>query len=148
MIRPEELGSLFTRSDFLFMGTAQVLSVVHRGIASYCMQVEAHIARHLPSFVLVGLPDTAVQEARERIRSALENSGFQFPRTKVTVNLAPAHIKKEGSGYDLAIAVAILKAQGLVKCSPEDEQAVFCGELALNGSVRPIRGSLLTASGR
>ena len=146
MIRPEELGSLFTRSDFLFMGTAQVLSVVHRGIASYCMQVEAHIARHLPSFVLVGLPDTAVQEARERIRSALENSGFQFPRTKVTVNLAPAHIKKEGSGYDLAIAVAILKAQGLVKCSPEDEQAVFCGELALNGSVRPIRGSLLTAS--
>ncbi len=126
--------------------TSKVHSVAQLGLHCQIVEVEADVSRHLPSFVLVGMPDTAVQEARERIRSALENSGLPFPRSKVTVNLAPANVRKEGSLYDLAIAISILKAQDAVPLSEQDQKAVFLGELSLSGFLRPVRGILLAAS--
>lgn len=126
--------------------TSKILSVAYQGLHCHLVEVEAHISQHLPAFILVGLPDTAIQEARERIRSALENSGLPFPRSKVTVNLAPADIRKEGSLYDLAIAVSIVRASESVVLSDEDSKAAFLGELSLSGQVRPIKGALLAAS--
>lgn len=128
------------------MKTSRILSVVHRGLHSELVEVEADVSRHMPAFILVGLPDAAIQEAKERTRSALENSGYHFPRTKVTVNLAPAHMRKEGSMYDLAIAVSILHAQGALTLTDDDASALFIGELSLTGQVRPVSGALLTAS--
>jgi len=95
--------------------------------------------RH-PNFFIVGLPDAAVQEARERVRSAIRNSGCEFPVRRITVSLAPADLKKEGPAYDLPIAVAILKATG--QLSPVEDKSVYLGELALDGSVRHTRGIL------
>ena len=127
------------------MAIERIISVAHRGLQSECIEVEADVSRHVPAFILVGLPDAAVQEARERIRSALDNSGYPFPRTKVTVNLAPAHMRKEGSMYDVAIAVSILQAQDCISLSEKDRRSVFVGELSLNGDLRPVKGALLTA---
>lgn len=120
--------------------------MAHHGLRCQLAVVEADISRHLPGFVLVGLPDAAVQEARERIRAAVENSQLAFPRTKVTVNLAPAHVRKEGSCYDVPIAISILSAHKVITLSDEDQQAVFIGELGLNGDLRPVKGALLTAA--
>ncbi|PLX22068.1 magnesium chelatase [Candidatus Parcubacteria bacterium] len=94
---------------------------------------------------IVGLPDAAVSESKERIRSAIKNSGFQFPRVKTTVNLAPADIKKQGPGYDLPIAISVLMAVGRVKQSEYLENSLFVGELALSGEVRPVNGVLSIA---
>src|SRR5579859_6071510 len=90
-------------------------------------------------FITVGMPDTAVRESRERIKSALMNSGFGYPNQAVTVNLAPAHVRKEGSGFDLPMALAILGAMGTFKGL---DQHLAVGELSLDGAIRPVRGAL------
>ena len=106
--------------------------------------VEAHLSRGLPSFSIVGLPETAVKESRDRVRGAIINCGFEFPQQRIIVNLAPADLPKEGGRFDLAIAVGILAASNQIPKS-EVEKRVFLGELALGGQLRGIRGSLLAA---
>ena len=93
-------------------------------------------------FVTVGMPDTAVRESRERIKSALLNSGFGYPNKSVTINLAPANIRKEGAGFDLPMALGILGAMGIV---PPTSDHLFVGELSLDGALRPVRGALSIA---
>ena len=101
-------------------------------------------ATGLPSFALVGLPDAAVRESRERVRAALVNSGFEYPQQRITANLAPADLRKAGPGFDLAIAAAILAATGQL---PERALAdlALAGELALDGSIRPVPGTMAMA---
>lgn len=111
------------------------------GLDAYRVDVECDISHGLPSFLVVGLPDTAVQEARERVRSALKHSEMAFPRTKITINLAPADLRKGGTHFDLAIAIAILAAQGDVPISSEYNR-LYLGELALDGRLRPVPGTL------
>src|SRR5215470_4242532 len=93
-------------------------------------------------FITVGMPDTAVRESRERIKSALMNSGFGYPSKSVTINLAPANVRKEGAGFDLPMALGILGAMGVIEPT---EQHLFVGELSLDGSLRPVRGALSIA---
>src|SRR5690606_23638498 len=100
--------------------------------------------RGLPHFNLVGLPDSSVRESRERVRAALRNAGFSFPIARLTVNLAPSHIRKAGSAFDLPIALGILAAQGIVSQQALKRWTVL-GELALDGRVRPVPGVLCTA---
>jgi len=108
--------------------------------------VEADISNGLPSFIIVGLGDASIKEARERIRPALKNSGFKFPPTKKVINLAPADIKKQGSHFDLPVAVSMLFASGQILTGfeyEEPEKPVFCaGELMLSGNLRKIPGAL------
>src|SRR5262252_6736728 len=103
--------------------------------------VEVHLANGLPSFTLVGLPDTEVKEARERVRAALQNNKFDFPTRRITVNLAPADLPKESGRFDLPIAIGILAASEQVPGGRLAEYE-FAGELALTGDLRPIRGAL------
>ncbi len=114
------------------------------GLDGAIVEVEVDISQGLPSFTIVGLPDTAVQEARERVRSAIRNSGLQFPQRRITVNLAPADLRKEGPAYDLPIAVGVLLASGQVAADLSD--AVLLGELALDGQVRHTDGVLAMAA--
>ena len=106
--------------------------------------VEAHLANGLPAFTLVGLPETEVKEARDRVRAAIQNARYEFPARRITVNLAPADLPKESGRFDLPIALAILAASGQI---PADKltQAEFAGELALTGTLRPVRGALAMA---
>ena len=106
--------------------------------------VEAHLASGLPSFTLVGLPDTEVKEARDRVRAAIVNSGFDFPSKRITVNLAPADLPKESGRFDLPIALGILAASGQIPAPPLADYE-FAGELSLSGELRPIRGALAMA---
>ena len=110
------------------------------GIESYMIEIEADVSTGLPCFDIVGLPDTAVKESRDRVRSAIKNCGFKFPMGRITVNLAPADLKKEGAVYDLPILLAILKASGQIQNDFSD--SVFIGEVALDGRIRPINGAL------
>ena len=110
------------------------------GINAYKIEVEVDVVNSLPSISIVGLPDSSVSEAKERVHSAIKNSGFTFPLGKVIVNLAPADIRKEGTNFDLPIAVGILKEQGLA--IPDDLTLGFLGELSLDGSLRRINGVL------
>ena len=119
---------------------SKVNSVGLIGIDGFAVSVEVDITGGLPSFEIVGLGDAAVKEARERVRSGIKNSGYAFPSKKLIVNMAPASMRKEGSGYDLPIAVAIMAATGQIPNPPED--AVFMGELSLDGSVNHISGIL------
>lgn len=114
------------------------------GMDSYPVFVEVDISQGLPQFATVGLPDTSVKESRDRIKAAIKNSGYRFPRSHVTVNLAPADIKKEGTGFDLPIAIGILAAEELIK---EDAllSCLFIGELSLDGSIKGVRGVLPAA---
>src|SRR3989338_4436304 len=112
------------------MTTARIFSSCVFGIDAYALEVETDISEGLPAFHIVGLPDTAIKESRDRIKSAIKNSGFVFPANKITVNLAPANIKKEGSFLDLPVALSILAAMGLVDHSKFHDH-VFCGELSL-----------------
>jgi magnesium chelatase family protein len=114
------------------------------GIDAYPVEVEVDLSTGLPQFSTVGLPDTAVKESRDRIRAAIKNSGYKFPRNHVTVNLAPADIKKEGTSFDLPIAVAILAAEGNIEPSSLDNY-VFMGELSLDGGVKGVHGVLPVA---
>ncbi len=120
---------------------AKVLSSAVLGIDAYIVEVEADISSHLPSFSTVGLPEGAVKESKERVTAAIKNSGLYFPTKRVTINLAPADIKKEGSAFDLPIAVGILAATGQVR-SDSLARNVILGELSLDGGLRPIRGAL------
>jgi magnesium chelatase family protein len=114
------------------------------GIDAYTVEVEVDISRGLPSFSTVGLAEGAVRESKERVKAALKNSGYHFPADRITVNLAPADVKKEGSGFDLPIAVGILTATGLIPPTALKDHLVM-GELSLDGSVRPIKGALSMA---
>ena len=120
---------------------AKIFSAAVLGIDAYIVEVEAHLESQLPSFSTVGLPDSAVRESRERVNAAIKNSNFPFPQKRITINLAPADIKKEGSAYDLPIAIGILAASGVVS-QDGIENYVILGELSLDGSLRPIRGAL------
>ena len=112
-----------------------------QGIDAVLVEVEVDIATGLPAYATVGLPDSAVRDSRDRIKAAMQNSGYAFPMDRITVNLAPASIKKEGSGFDLPIAIGILTAIGMV---PQDQAAthVLAGELALDGRIKEISGCL------
>ena len=110
------------------------------GLDGYIVQVEVDISPGLPAFTVVGLPDTAVQEARERVRAAIRNSGGEFPMRRVTVNLAPADLPKAGPAYDLPIAISVLLSSGQVPSIPES--ALFLGELSLDGGLRHTNGIL------
>ena len=123
------------------MSIAVVLSRGLVGLDAPPVTVEVHLAGGLPAFNLVGLPDTEVREARDRVRAALATAGFEFPARKVTVNLAPADLPKESGRYDLPIALGVLAATGQVPSAPLAE-IEFAGELALTGALRPIRGAL------
>ncbi|MBW2368783.1 MAG: ATP-dependent protease, partial [Deltaproteobacteria bacterium] len=110
------------------------------GIDAHLIEVEVDIANGLPSFTTVGLPEAAVRESKERVKSALQNSGYTFPSNRITVNLAPASIRKEGTGFDLPIALGILSAGGII---PETVIGLsIMGELSLDGRVKPVRGTL------
>ncbi|MCX6785677.1 MAG: YifB family Mg chelatase-like AAA ATPase [Candidatus Komeilibacteria bacterium] len=126
--------------------SAKVFSASNIGLTSHLIEVEADISSSTTAFFIVGLPDAAVTEAKERVRSAIKNCDLPFPRTKVTVNLAPADLKKVGPSFDLPIAVAILAAKKLIKLENKDQQSLFIGELSLDGSLRPVAGVLPIAS--
>jgi magnesium chelatase family protein len=114
------------------------------GIDAFLVSVETNIDSNLLRFYLVGLPDNAVKESFERVFAAIKNSGFHFPRQRIAVNLAPADIKKEGSAFDLPIAIGILASSGHLVCA-DLEKYVLLGELALDGSVRSVHGALVVA---
>jgi len=130
------------------------LAIVHSrgldGLSAPEVAVEVHLTGGLPSVTLVGLPDTEVKEARDRVRAALQNSGFDFPSKRITVNLAPADLPKESGRFDLPIALGILAASGQIPDKALNDYE-FAGELSLSGHLRPIRGALamvLAAGGR
>lgn len=113
------------------------------GIEARPVTVEVDVQRGLPNVTVVGLPDAAIQEARERIRSAVKNSGADFPLQKITISLSPAHWRKEGAGFDLPIAIAMLSASGQLRSFPA--QTLVVGELGLTGAVKPVAGVLVVA---
>jgi len=121
------------------MGMAVVKTFAGQGVAAPEVSVEIHLANGLPAFQLVGMAETSVKEARERVRSALINSGFEFPAKRITVNLAPADIPKFGGRFDLPIAVGILAASGYIS-DISLLNIAFVGELALNGEIKPVNG--------
>ena len=120
---------------------AKVLSSAVIGIDAYIVEVEVDISQGLPSFSTVGLPEGAVRESKERVKASIKNSGYHFPSDRITVNLAPADIKKEGSAFDLPMALGILAATGLVSKNSYEGHLVL-GELALDGLIRPVKGIL------
>ncbi len=124
---------------------AKVCSGAVLGIDAYRIQVEVDISVGMPYFALVGLPDGAVRESKERVRSSIRNSGYDYPFERITINLAPADIKKDNSGLDLPIAIGILAATGIIPTSRLDDCMVL-GELSLDGEVKPIRGALPVAA--
>ncbi len=120
---------------------SRVFSAATFGIDAFPVEVEVHSEKKIPSFTIVGLPDNAVKESRERVISAIKNSDFKYEPRKITVNLAPADVKKEGSAFDLPIAIGILAAEGII--NPDQfENTVLLGELALDGKLRPVKGAL------
>ncbi len=120
---------------------ARVKSLINVGLKVYEILVEVDISSGLPSFTIVGLPDTSVQEAKERVRAAIKNSGFEFPVKKITVNLAPGELKKEGTIFDLPISIGILAASGQLN-QEEVQKFYFVGELNLEGELGKISGGL------
>src|SRR5947207_3241779 len=120
---------------------AHILSSAVVGIDAIPITVEVDISTSMPMWNLVGLPDAAVQESRERVRSAIRNSGFEFPLRRITINLAPADVKKEGPSFDLPIAVGILAAAGQVSDALLPE-TVIVGEMSLDGGIRSVAGVL------
>lgn len=123
---------------------AQLTSAALRGIESYLVRVEVNFGTGLPSFSVVGLAEGAVREGRERVWAALQNSGFSVPPCKITVNLAPADVRKEGSAFDLPLALGLLAGMGRIPAEAFSG-TVFVGELGLDGSLRPVRGALSMA---
>jgi magnesium chelatase family protein len=123
---------------------ARTISCAVRGLGGVVVSVEADLANGLPAFTIVGLTDRAIQEARERVKAAVRNAGFDFPGRRLTVNLAPAEVPKEGTGFDLAIALAVIVCTGRA-LDLEDTAAL--GELALDAGIRPVTGVLPMARG-
>ena len=126
------------------MRLAQVLSRAQCGLDAPEVNVEVHLSGGLPSLSIVGLPEAAVKESKDRVRSAILNSGFEFPRRRITINLAPADLKKEGGRFDLPIALGILAASGQLPAAKMRATEYF-GELSLGGELRGIRGALSAA---
>ncbi|HEX9692229.1 MAG TPA: magnesium chelatase domain-containing protein, partial [Gemmatimonadales bacterium] len=137
---------------------ARVRSAAVLGIDAYIVDVESDIAHGLPSFATVGLPHGAVREGRERVGAAIVNAGFEFPLRRITINLAPADIRKDGSAFDLPIALGILAATGQLRVPhamttvddaraqlPNLDDYLVVGELGLEGELRPVRGALSVA---
>ncbi len=122
---------------------AKIKSLGLFGMDAYVIDVEADISSGLPSFDIVGLPDTAVKESRDRVRAAIRNCGYKFPIGRITVNLAPADVKKEGSVYDLPIMIAILMASEQIEADIDD--SVFIGEVSLDGNIRKVNGIIAMA---
>ena len=123
---------------------ARVNSGALRGVDAYLVEVEVDLAPGLPYFATVGLPEIAVKESKDRVRAALKNSGYKFPGNRITINLAPADVRKEGTGFDLPVAVGILAAQGIVPQESLGKYIIF-GELSLDGRLKPTRGILSMA---
>ena len=131
----------------LSMAIARVASRAQLGLAAPRVEVEVHLGSGLPTFSIVGLPATAVKESKDRVRAALANSGFEFPAGRITVNLSPADLPKEGCRYDLPIALGILLASSQLPDAGEWLAArEFYGELGLAGELKPIKGVLLAAA--
>jgi len=120
---------------------SKIYSSATYGIDAYLVEVETNVEKQIPGFTIVGLPDNAVKESRERVTASIKNSGLPFPLKKITVNLAPADIKKEGSSFDLAMAVGLLTATEEISGNDLAE-TVFLGELSLDGTLRPVKGAL------
>jgi len=125
---------------------ARVRSCALLGIQGIPLEIEVDIHQGMPSFEIIGLPDPSVKEARERVRAAVRNSGFEFPYDKITVNLAPADLRKEGPGFDLAIAVGLLAASQQIPHNEQLRRAILVGELSLDGTLRPVPGTLAMAA--
>jgi magnesium chelatase family protein len=124
---------------------SKILSATLIGIDAHAVEVEIDItAKGLPHFSTVGLPDAAVKESKDRVRAALKNTGFNFPLKQITVNLAPADVKKEGSAFDLPIAIGITVAEGIVEPSAV-QGYLISGELSLDGRIKPVKGALSMA---
>lgn len=113
------------------------------GMHAFKVEVECDLSAGLPAFDLVGLPDAAVKESRNRVRAALKNCGFDFPVSRITMNLAPADVRKEGPVYDLPLLIALLKATGQLNVNTDN--CIFAGELSLSGALHPVRGVLSMA---
>lgn len=128
------------------MTLAKVHTRALNGIHALPVTVEAHISNGLPAFSIVGLPEAAVRESRDRVRAAIINSAFEFPMRRITVNLAPADLPKEGGRYDLPIALGVLAATGQIPLAALTNHE-FHGELALSGELRPVNGALPSALG-
>lgn len=126
------------------MSFAQVYTRSVVGLNAPSVMVEVHLSQGLPAVTIVGLPEAAVRESKDRVRSAIINSGFQFPNRRLTINLAPADLPKDGARLDLPIAIGILAASGQIDDS-QLQQYEFIGELALNGDLRSISGALAVA---
>ncbi len=120
---------------------SRVLSSAVFGIDAYVIEVEVDIAQGLPAFATVGLPEGAVKESKDRVKAAVKNCGYEFPSRRITVNLAPADIKKEGAAFDLPMAIGILAATEIVRKEKLDDYFIL-GELSLDGQVKPVKGSL------
>lgn len=123
----------------------KVISATSIGLDIFKILIEVDITNSLPQTVIVGLGDTAISEAKERLKLAIKNSGYNFPSTKIVINLAPANLKKEGAIYDLGMAVGILAKENIIKAV--DSDTAFLGELSLDGSIRPVNGVLPIVSG-
>ena len=123
---------------------AKIHSMGLYGMNAFPVEVETDLSGGLPAFEVVGLPDAAVKESRDRVRAALKNCGFDFPVSRITMNLAPADKRKEGPMYDLPLLLSLLQASRQLLCDLED--AVFLGELSLSGQVRRVRGVLPMAA--
>lgn len=119
----------------------KVMSACLHGVDGRLVEVEVDLSNGLPQMHIVGLPDSAVKESMERVRAAIKNCGFTFPLQRITINLAPADIRKEGSAFDVAIALGILATSGQITL-PDAGQTLILGELALDGSIRPVPGVL------
>jgi magnesium chelatase family protein len=122
----------------------RIFSASLHGVEALPIEIESDVSNGLPMFVVVGLPDAAVKESRERVKTALKNCGFAFPSTRLTVNLAPADVRKEGPAFDLPIAVSVMVNTGELK-GETVRDTMFLGELALDGTLRPVRGALSAA---
>ena len=119
---------------------SKVKACVLQGLEGCIIEVETDLSNGLPGFNIVGLADTAIKEAKERVRSSIKNSGYKFPVSRITINLAPANLKKEGSQMDLPIAVGVLSASKIIKKDIDD--FCFIGELYLDGKITKIDGAL------
>ena len=120
---------------------ARVTSGSVRGVDGFLVEVEVDIAFGMPAFTTVGLPEVAVKESKDRVKAAIKNSGYHFPGTRVTINLAPADIRKDGTGFDLPIAIGLLAAQGLTPQEKLDQYLLY-GEVSLDGRLKATRGVL------
>ncbi len=136
---------MFHVPRFKIFMSSKVLSAAIIGLDAELVEVEADLSHQLPTMAIVGLPDKAVEESKERVKSAIKNSGVEFPRQKVTINLAPADVKKEGPAYDLPIAISILLTSEIIRLPSPFYEHAFVGELALDGTLRPVSGVIAIA---